>query len=202
LDSERQADCRPIREAACWAHARRKFFVLADVAAGARRRAQGRTLPVISPIALEAVQRIDALFDIERGINGLSADHRLGIRQAQSAPRVAALEAWMREERRKLSRHSEVAGAMDYMLKRWAAFSRFLADGRICLSNNAAERALRGLALGRRAWLFAGSDRGGQRATFLYSLIVTAKLNNVDPKPGSPTCSPASPDIPSKSSMS
>jgi transposase len=108
----------------------------------------------------------------------------------------------MREERRKLSRHSEVAGAMDYMLKRWAAFSRFLADGRICLSNNAAERALRGLALGRRAWLFAGSDRGGQRAAFLYSLIVTAKLNNVDPKPGSPTCSPASPDIPSKSSMS
>ena len=88
----------------------------------------------------------------------------------------------MRDERRKLSRHSEVAGAMDYMLKRWASFTRFLKDGRICLTNNAAERALRGLALGRKAWLFAGSDRGGQRAAFLYSLIVTAKLNDVDPQ--------------------
>ena len=88
----------------------------------------------------------------------------------------------MREERRKLSRHSEVAGAMDYMLKRWPAFVRFLDDGRICLTNNAAERALRGIALGRKAWLFAGSDRGGDRAAFMYSLIVTAKLNNVDPQ--------------------
>ena len=95
---------------------------------------------------------------------------------------VAALEAWMREERRKLSRHSDVAGAIDYMLKRWASFTRFLGDGRICLTNNAAERALRGLALGRKAWLFAGSDRGGERAALLYSLIVTAKLNDVDPQ--------------------
>jgi hypothetical protein len=71
---------------------------------------------------------------------------------------------------------------MDYMLKRWVSFARFLGDGRICLTNNAAERALRGLALGRKAWLFAGSDRGGQRAAFLYSLIVTAKLNDVDPQ--------------------
>jgi len=88
----------------------------------------------------------------------------------------------MREERRKLSRHSDVAGAIDYMLKRWASFARFLEDGRICLTNNAAERALRGLALGRKAWLFAGSDRGGERAALLYSLIVTAKLNDVDPQ--------------------
>ena len=88
----------------------------------------------------------------------------------------------MREERRKLSRHSDVAGAIDYMLKRWASFTRFLDDGQICLTNNAAERALRGLALGRKAWLFAGSDRGGQRAALLYSLIVTAKLNDVDPQ--------------------
>jgi hypothetical protein len=172
----------PILEAACWAHARRKFFVLADIEASARRRAQGRTPPVISPIALEAVQRIDALFDIERSINGLPAEQRLAVRQEQSAPLGAALEAWMREERRKLSRHSEVAGAIDYMLKRWASFTRFLEDGRICLTNNAAERALRGLALGRKAWLFAGSDRGGQRAALLYSLIVTAKLNDVDPQ--------------------
>ena len=179
-EADRQAN--PILEAACWAHARRKFFVLADIEAGARRRAQGRKPPVLSPIALEAVQRIDALFDIERRINGLSAEQRLAVRQQCSAPLVSALEAWMRDQRRKLSRHSDVAGAIDYMLKRWTAFTRFLEDGRVCLTNNAAERALRGLALGRKAWLFAGSDRGGQRAAFLYSLIVTAKLNDIDPQ--------------------
>ena len=171
-----------IREAACWAHARRKFFVLADIEASARRRAQRRTPAVVSPIALDAVRRIDVLFEIERSINGLPADRRLAVRHEQAAPLVAALEAWMREERRKLSRHSDVAGAMDYMLKRWHAFARFLDDGRICLSNNAAERALRGIALGRKAWLFAGSDRGGDRAAIMYSLIVTAKLNDVDPQ--------------------
>lgn len=179
-DAERTAGA--IVEAACWAHARRKFFELADLAAAARRKAQRRAPAVISPIALEAVQRIDALFAIERSINGLPAEQRLIVRRERSAPLVAALEAWMQEERRKLSRHADVAGAMDYMLKRWASFTRFLDDGRICLTNNAAERALRGLALGRKAWLFAGSDRGGQRAALLYSLIVTAKLNDVDPQ--------------------
>ena len=113
---------------------------------------------------------------------GNPADLRLAARQERSAPLVSALEAWMGEERRKLSRHSDVAGAIDYMLKRWAAFTRFLDDGRICLTNNAAERALRGLALGRKAWLFAGSDRGGERAALLYGLIVTTKLNDVDPQ--------------------
>ena len=172
----------PIVEAACWAHARRKFFVLADIEATARRRAQRRTSAVVSPIALDAVRRIDALFEVERSINWLPADRRLAVRREQAAPLVAALEAWMREERRKLSRHSDVAVAMDYMLKRWHAFARFLDDGRLCLTNNAAERALRGIALGRKAWLFAGSDRGGDRAAFMYSLIVTAKLNDVDPQ--------------------
>jgi transposase len=172
----------PVLEASCWAHGRRKFFELADIEAAARRKAQRRTPSVISPMALEAVQRIDALFDIERTINGLPAEQRLVVRQEKSAPLVVALEAWMREERRKLSRHSDVAGAIDYMLKRWSSFTRFLEDGRICLTNNAAERALRGLALGRKAWLFAGSDRGGQRAALLYSLIVTAKLNDIDPQ--------------------
>jgi transposase len=172
----------PIVEAACWAHARRKFFVLADIEAAARRRARQRTPSPVSPMALEAVRRIDALFDIERGINGLPAEQRLAVRREQSAPLVAALEAWMKQERRKLSRHSELAGAMDYMLRRWASFARFLDDGRVCLTNNAAERALRGLALGRKAWLFAGSDRGGERAALLYGLIVTAKLNDVDPQ--------------------
>jgi transposase len=88
----------------------------------------------------------------------------------------------MRAERARLSRHAETAKAIDYMLTRWPAFTRFLDDGRICLTNNAAERALRGIALGRRAWLFAGSDRGGERAAAIYSLIATAKLNDINPQ--------------------
>jgi transposase len=172
----------PVIEAACWSHARRNFFVLADLAQNAQRKAQGKTLAAISPLALEAVRRIDALFNIERTINGISADQRKAARQQHSTPLVAGLEAWMRDERAKFSRHAEVAKAMDYMLKRWDAFVRFLDDGRICLSNNAAERALRGVALGRKSWLFAGSDQGGKRAAIMYSLIVTAKLNDIDPQ--------------------
>jgi transposase len=158
----------PIIEAACWAHGRRKLFVLAEVAK--------------APLAIEAVRRIDAIFDVEREINGLTAEQRLAIRQVRVAPLVASLEQWMRAERGRLSRHADVAKAMDYMLKRWDAFTRFLDDGRICLTNNAAERGLRGIALGRRSWLFAGSDRGGERAAAMYSLIVSAKLNDVDPR--------------------
>jgi transposase len=171
----------PITEAACWAHARRKFFVLADLAQNAQRKAQGKKPAFISPLALATVRRIDALFDIERDINGKPAPERLAVRQELSAPLVVELETWMRQERAKFSRHNDVAQAMDYMLNRWQAFTRFLGDGRICLTNNAAERALRGIALGRKAWLFAGSDRGGQRAATMYSLIVTAKMNDVDP---------------------
>ena len=96
---------------------------------------------------MEAVRRIDALFDIERQINGQDAGQRRAVRQELSAPLVAELEAWMRKERARLSRHNDVAQAIDYMLKRWAAFDRFLNDGRICLSNNAAERSLRGIAM-------------------------------------------------------
>ena len=125
---------------------------------------------------------IDAIFDVERTINGLPAEQRRAVWQADVAPLVAELEGWMRTERARMSRHAEVAKAMDYMLKRWDSFSRFLHDGRICLTNNAAERALRGVALGRNAWLFCGSDRGGERAAAMYSLIVTAKLNDVDPR--------------------
>jgi hypothetical protein len=172
----------PILEAACWSHGRRKFFVLADIEAAAQARAKGEKPAMVSPLALEAVRRIDALFDIERAINGKSAEERLAVRQEHSAPLVADLHAWMREHRAGLSRKNEVAKAMDYMLKRWAAFARFLEDGRICLTNNAAERALRGIALGRKSWLFAGSDRGGQRAAVMYALIVTAKMNDVDPQ--------------------
>jgi transposase len=172
----------PILEAGCWAHARRPFFALADIEASARRKAGSKAPAPISPLALEAVRRIDALFEIERAINGQSAKERRTVRQELSAPLVADLEAWMREERPKLPRGSDVAKAMDYMLKRWTAFTRFLDDGRICLSNNAAERALRGIALGRKSWFFAGSDRGGQRAAAMYSLIVTAKMNDIDPQ--------------------
>jgi hypothetical protein len=167
----------PITEASCWAHGRRKFFELADVAAKARGQ-----LSALAPLAVEAVKRIDAIFDIEREINGRSINERLAVRRERIAPLVAALEAWIRTERAKLSRHSDVAKAMDYILKRWSTFARFLDDGRICLTNNAAERALRGIALGRKSWLFAGSDRGGERAAVMYTLIQTARLNDVDPQ--------------------
>ncbi len=168
----------PVTEAACWAHSRRKFFDLADIAA----RQWRKDPPPVSPLALEAVRRIDMLFDIERGIVGESAQHRRAVRRELSAPVLAELKEWMRAERVKLSKHSPVAKAMDYMLRRWELFARFLDDGRICLTNNAAERALRGIALGRKSWLFAGSDRGGVRAAAMYTLIGTAKLNDVDPQ--------------------
>jgi transposase len=178
------ADRKPaqILEAGCWAHARRPFFALADLDAAARRKAQGKAAAPISPLALEMVRRIDALFEIERSIAGQSAEERLAVRQQLSRSLVEDLEAWMREQRAKLSRGNDIAKAMDYMLKRWNAFTRFLEDGRIDLSNNAAERALRGIAMGRKSWLFAGSDRGGRRAAAMYSLIVTCKLNDVDPQ--------------------
>lgn len=158
----------PIQGAACWAHARRKFFDLAEL---------GR-----APTAIEAVTRIDAIFAVERAVNGLAPDERRAHRRARAAALVADLEAWLRENRAKLSTKAPTAGAIDYLLKRWTAFTRFLDDGRICLSNNAAERAIRPIAVGRRNWTFAGSDAGGHRAAALYTLIETAKLNGIDPQ--------------------
>ena len=125
----------PVTQALCWAHARRNFFKLAELAK--------------APVAIEAVRRIDAIFDIERSINGLPAEQRRAVRQAQAASLVDDLQGWMRDVRSKMSRHADVAKAIDAMLKRWPAFRRFLDDGRICLTNNAAERALRGMADGR-----------------------------------------------------
>src|SRR3954468_16607284 len=148
-------------------HARRKFFEIAELKK--------------APIAIEAVRRIDALFAIEREINGMTAEGRRTVRANRSRPLVTALEAWLREHRAKLLAKSEVAKAIDYLLKRWSSFTGFLEDGRICLSNNAAERAIRGIAVGRRNWTFAGSDAGGRRAAAIYTLIETAKLNDVDP---------------------
>ncbi|EHL97003.1 hypothetical protein HMPREF9946_04442 [Acetobacteraceae bacterium AT-5844] len=134
----------------------------------------------MSPIALEAVKRIDAIFAIEREINGLSADERHQVRQTRSRPLVDDLRVWLGEQRVKLSRSATVAKPIDYMLRRWNSFASFLDDGRACLSNNAAERALKGFALGRMAWLFASSDCGAERAAAWATLIQTAKMNDVD----------------------
>src|SRR5262249_35013479 len=130
----------------------------------------------------EAVQKFDAIFALERAINGFSPDGRLASRRKEIAPLVDDLIEGMKRERARLSRPSEGAKAMGYMLKRTHVFTRVPDDGRICLSNNAAERELRGIALGRKSWLFAGSDRGGERAAVMLTLIHTAKLNDVDPQ--------------------
>jgi transposase len=161
-------DPAPVLSAGCWAHARRGLFKLAEA---------GK-----APLAVEAVRRIDAIFDAERAINGASPEHRRAARQGHIAPMVTDLLDWMRASCKRMSPKAETARAMNYILARVDSFTRFLHDGRICLSNNAAERALRGIALGRRAWMFAGSDRGGERAAAIYSLIVTARLNDVDPQ--------------------
>ena len=158
----------PIVEASCWAHARRKFFDLARISK--------------APIAIEAVERIDVLFAIERDINGRAPHERKQERGERSRPLIVALETWLREQRRKLSASNQVAKAIQYSLNRWTALTRFLDDGRLCMSNNAAERALRGIALGRHNWTFAGSDEGGRRAAAIYTLVETAKLNDVDPQ--------------------
>lgn len=157
-----------IVEAGCWAHARRKLFDLAKVAK--------------APIAVEAVAKIDDLFAAEREVNGKTATERLAVRQELLRPLVDDLQVWLIEQRAKLSPRSELAKAITYSLKRWDALTRFLDDGRICMTNNAAERALRGVALGRANWTFAGSDRGAERTAAIYTLITTCKLNNVDPQ--------------------
>ncbi len=172
----------PVLEAGCFAHARRKFFELADVEGAARKKSRKERTGPIYPVALEAVQKLDALFEIERSINGLSPTERLAVRREQSAPLMEDLDRWLQAQLAKLSRNHDLAKAINYMLGRRPAFTRFLDDGRVCLSNNAAERALRCVPLGRKAWLFCGSDRGGDRAAVLYTLIQTAKLNDVDPQ--------------------
>src|SRR5215218_4175126 len=158
----------PILEAACWAHARRKLFELAAVSK--------------APIAAEAVRRIDELFRVECEINGKPAEERLAVREERAKPLVAELEVWLRVQYERVSSKAEIGKAIGYALNHWQALTRFLGDGRICMSNNAAERALRGIAVGRRNWTFAGSDRGGERAAAIYTLVETCKLNDVDPQ--------------------
>ncbi len=172
----------PVLGALCWSHARRKVFELADINATARKRRS--VAEEISPIALEAVKPFDAIFDVEREINGLTAETRHDARQRLVRPMIEDLHDWLRPERAPMSKHNPGGKAITFMFEeddRWDAF-RFLDDGRICLTNNAAERALCGIASRRQAWLFAGSPRGGDRAAFMYSLIVTAKMNDVDPQ--------------------
>ena len=173
----------PIVEAACWAHARRKFFELAGSTGTDRQRGGSR---------------IDALFAIEREINGLAPQQRVSVRNERSRPLVTALESWLREQRAKVSKNSETGKAIDYSLKRWAALTRFLDDGRLCMSNNAAERELRAIAVGRRNWTFAGSDEGGRRAAAIYTLIATAKLNDIDPQAWLADVLARMPDYPAK----
>jgi transposase len=164
-----EADAQhPIKEAACWAHARRKFY---DIHQATQ-----------SPLALEALNRIGELYAIEEQIRGQPPDARQHARSAQATPKLDALHAWMIGTRVTLSKKSDLAGAIHYALARWRALTRYCEDGRIEIDNNIAERSLRAIALGRKNYLFAGSDAGGERAAILYSLLGTAKLNGIDPE--------------------
>ena len=157
-----------VTEAACWAHVRRKYF---DVHAANA-----------SPIAKEALDRIGALYGIEDGIRGKPPSERRRYREERALPLLAELRAWLETTLPKLPAKSDLAAAMRYTLGRWQALMRYVHDGRIEIDNSAAERSIRGIALGRKNYLFAGSDAGGERAAAIYSLIETAKLNGLDPE--------------------
>ncbi len=157
-----------IQEAACWAHVRRKFYDIHVAHA--------------SPIAAEALDRIGRLYGIEAEIRGRPPNERAAVRQARAGPELDSLHAWLHTIVAKLSKKSELALAIRYALSRWTALTRYRDDGRLEIDNNAAERALRAVALGRKNWLFAGSDEGGERAAAIYSLLGTAKLNELDPE--------------------
>jgi transposase len=157
-----------IQEAACWAHVRRKFHDLYQAHA--------------SPVATEALARIGELYGIESEIRGRAPDQRREVRQTRAKPLLESMREWLQHTLAKLSRKSAVASAISYALGRWAALLRYCDDGRLEIDNNAAERALRAVAIGRKNYLFAGADSGGERAAALYSLIGSAKLNGLDPE--------------------
>jgi len=161
-------DTGRVVEAACWAHARRKFYELH----------QARP----SVITAEALRRIAQLYAIESKIRGRPPDERRGIRQAEARPLLDALQTWLCRTMEALSRKSDTTAAILYALNRWKALVRYCDDGIIEIDNSAAERALRGVALGRKNYLFAGADSGGERAAAIYSLVETAKLNGLDPE--------------------
>jgi len=157
-----------IKEAACWAHVRRKFY---DI-----------QVSLTSPIALEALERIGRLYKIEEEIRGHPPNERQAVRQARAGAELESLHQWLHKTVTTLSKKSELAKAIRYALSNWVALTRYRDDGRLEADNNAAERALRAVALGRKNWLFAGSDDGGERAAAIYTLIGTAKLNELDPE--------------------
>jgi transposase len=157
-----------IQEAACWAHVRRKFYELDQAHA--------------SPIAKESILRIGGLYSIEREIRGRPPDERCQVRQLRSKPLLASLHEWLESCLPKLSRKSDTTAAIRYALTLWEALARYCDDGSLEIDNNAAERALRAVAVGRKNYLFAGSDNGGERAAAMYSLIGSAKLNGLDPE--------------------
>jgi transposase len=157
-----------IEPAACWAHVRRHFYDLEQAHS--------------SPVAREALQRIGVLYGVEEPIRGRPPDERQALRQAQAKPLLDSLRQWLQATLSKLSRKSETTVAIRYALSRWGALTRYIEDGHIEIDNNAAERSLRGVALGRKNYLFAGSDAGGERAATIYSLIGSAKLNGLDPE--------------------
>ena len=157
-----------VTEAGCWAHVRRKFYDIHQASA--------------SPIAGQAIARIGALYEIEREIRGKPPDERRAHRQARAGPLLDALRQWLQASLSTVSGKSAIALAIKYALTRWTALTRYADDGRIEIDNNAAERAIRDVALGRKNWLFAGSDAGGERAAAIYSLLGTAKLNGLDPE--------------------
>jgi hypothetical protein len=161
-------DSGRVQWAACWAHARRKFYEIAEAHD--------------SPLAHEALKRIAKLYEIEGQIRGRPPEQRRAERQARAGPVLEDLHAWLKETVRGLSQKSGLGGAIHYALKLWPALTRYVDDGRIEIDNNAAERALRAVALGRKNYLFAGSDAGGERAASIYSLIGSAKLNGIDPE--------------------
>jgi transposase len=157
-----------IVEAACWAHVRRKFYDLYQAHQ--------------SPVAKQALERIAQLYGIEKDIRGRSPAERREVRRARSRPQLESMHAWLKTTMAKLSRKSDVAVAIHYALERWTALMLYCEDGRAEMDNNAAERALRVVALGRKNYLFAGSDAGGERAAAIYSLLGSAKLNGIDPE--------------------
>lgn len=157
-----------VREAACWAHVRRKFFEIAS--------ADPKSM------AAEVIERIGELYAIEAEVRGRSADERRAARQARAGPRLAHLERQLRDTLGRISRKSPLALAIGYALKRWEALTRYVDDGQLEIDNNAVEREIRAVALGRKNYLFAGSDAGGERAARFYGLLNTAKLNGLDPE--------------------
>lgn len=168
LYQSRDGEPPPIMEVACWSHVRRKFYDIYE--------------KTKAPLAAEALERIGALFEIERAAKGKSAAERRVLRREHASPRLESLAGWFDGLLAKLSGKSDMAAAIRYARSRWAGLTRYADDGRLEISNNAADRAIRPISVGRKNYLFAGSDNGGVTAARFYTLIETAKLHGLDPQ--------------------